>query len=618
MIGSLKLQSSKFVPERTGLFYLANDGSLSPLSVTNSPPQGRTVFFRPGYSHSGLGESVLVYCSPTNGGDVGYAFLTVDGPDRNKHGSSGQGTFVGISSPTTAMAFTPDGSRLATGHKSGTIRLWNMKSNACTLVLRGEFFDAPHQPVNSLNFTDDGTQLVVSHDGMGSRVRVLDTLSVSERSELIEARRDVVAEVRPTVERFASEPNHRSDLEEAMALPNFTDMQRDVARIEMLKRARPLHPTPRSAYFAVRHEKEMHNIHHRWMELAHQRLPADIVESIATLVQAAPALADPESQLALALVMSQSGDHAKAMQTVQSIKDDLVSGRLEAQAESYMAFNTDINSGSNIERRSMHGYYLGTDRLNRITWLLVTEIHSLMQAIRSDQDVDEREWNDLSKELNTLALEMAQEVVEQKPTWGHLKTLGVAEYRNGLYGNAVESIRRSAVLLQEDGRQPDLSNTAILAMAAWQLGEHERARVLLDECRQLSGPRPVRDLGKSDGERFYEEARSLIDGGSCGEHPNTLNSINNMGVLLYMQGKYDEAMPYYVEALEAHRRVLGDEHPDTLSSISNMGLLLKNQGKYEEAMPYYVEALETRRRVLGDEHPDTLKSIESLIELYDA
>jgi tetratricopeptide (TPR) repeat protein len=91
-----------------------------------------------------------------------------------------------------------------------------------------------------------------------------------------------------------------------------------------------------------------------------------------------------------------------------------------------------------------------------------------------------------------------------------------------------------------------------------------------------------------------------------------------MGSLLRKQGKYDEAMPYYVEALETRRRVLGDEHPNTLNSIGNMGNLLYMQGKYEEAMPYYVEALETSRRVLGDEHSSTLWSINALIKLYDA
>ena len=96
------------------------------------------------------------------------------------------------------------------------------------------------------------------------------------------------------------------------------------------------------------------------------------------------------------------------------------------------------------------------------------------------------------------------------------------------------------------------------------------------------------------------------------EHPDTLGSINNMGVLLEAQGKLTEAEQYFREALETRRRALGNEHPETLNSMNNMGTLLHNQGKLIEAEPYYREALETRRRALGDEHPDTLTSMNNI------
>ena len=41
-----------------------------------------------------------------------------------------------------------------------------------------------------------------------------------------------------------------------------------------------------------------------------------------------------------------------------------------------------------------------------------------------------------------------------------------------------------------------------------------------------------------------------------------------MGRLLEDQSRFDEAMPYYTEALEASQRTLGNEHPDTLKIIS--------------------------------------------------
>ncbi len=93
---------------------------------------------------------------------------------------------------------------------------------------------------------------------------------------------------------------------------------------------------------------------------------------------------------------------------------------------------------------------------------------------------------------------------------------------------------------------------------------------------------------------------------------DTLDSINDMGMLLMSMGKYDEALPYCREALEGQRQELGDDHPDTLISINNTGTLLLNMGRISEAEPYFREALETRARILGDDHPHTLTSISNL------
>lgn len=95
------------------------------------------------------------------------------------------------------------------------------------------------------------------------------------------------------------------------------------------------------------------------------------------------------------------------------------------------------------------------------------------------------------------------------------------------------------------------------------------------------------------------------------EHPRTLSSLSDKGLLLRNQGRLAKAESYARQALEARRRVLGDDHPDTLTSISNLGVLLARQGRLAEAESYYREALEGRRGVLGDNHPDTLTSISN-------
>ena len=95
-------------------------------------------------------------------------------------------------------------------------------------------------------------------------------------------------------------------------------------------------------------------------------------------------------------------------------------------------------------------------------------------------------------------------------------------------------------------------------------------------------------------------------------HPDTLESINNLGSLLFDQGKLDEAATLLREALEASRATLGDRHRTTLVSINHLGRLLHVRGKLVETAPLYREALEASRATLGDRHIDTLSSINNL------
>ncbi len=81
---------------------------------------------------------------------------------------------------------------------------------------------------------------------------------------------------------------------------------------------------------------------------------------------------------------------------------------------------------------------------------------------------------------------------------------------------------------------------------------------------------------------------------------------------MWHQGKLTEAEPYFREALEGNRRVLGDDHASTLASNNSIASLLQSQGKLTEAEPYLREALEGCRRVLGDDHASTLASKSNL------
>jgi serine/threonine protein kinase len=95
----------------------------------------------------------------------------------------------------------------------------------------------------------------------------------------------------------------------------------------------------------------------------------------------------------------------------------------------------------------------------------------------------------------------------------------------------------------------------------------------------------------------------------------TLECLSHLAVLLRRRGKLAEAEPLSRRALEGMRRVLGPEHHDTLSAGGNLALLLADLDKVGEAESLYRENLETARRVLGPEHPHTLTVMNSLAAL---
>ena len=58
--------------------------------------------------------------------------------------------------------------------------------------------------------------------------------------------------------------------------------------------------------------------------------------------------------------------------------------------------------------------------------------------------------------------------------------------------------------------------------------------------------------------------------------------------------------------------MLGDRHPQTLVSMNNLGLLLEQRGNLAGAEALWREALQGRREVLGESHPNTVASREGL------
>ncbi len=63
--------------------------------------------------------------------------------------------------------------------------------------------------------------------------------------------------------------------------------------------------------------------------------------------------------------------------------------------------------------------------------------------------------------------------------------------------------------------------------------------------------------------------------------------------------------PLYERTLADRERVLGDDHPDTLNSRNNLATAYRAAGRTAEAIPLLEQTLADYERVLGDSHPRT-------------
>lgn len=111
---------------------------------------------------------------------------------------------------------------------------------------------------------------------------------------------------------------------------------------------------------------------------------------------------------------------------------------------------------------------------------------------------------------------------------------------------------------------------------------------------------------------LFERAYRLRRDQHGADHPDTLNSANNLARDVSALGEYAAAHALDEDTLTRCRAVLGEDHPDTLLSANNLADDLDALGDHASARQLDEHTLELRRRVLGDDHPDTLTSASNL------
>jgi tetratricopeptide (TPR) repeat protein/tRNA A-37 threonylcarbamoyl transferase component Bud32 len=109
------------------------------------------------------------------------------------------------------------------------------------------------------------------------------------------------------------------------------------------------------------------------------------------------------------------------------------------------------------------------------------------------------------------------------------------------------------------------------------------------------------------------EIRRAVEGGDTME---TASSINNLGIYLMYQGRFDEAAAKIEEANAIIRRLGGDQHPELAKGLENLGNVYFRLGQTDKTLELLAEVIEMRRAVLGDDSPQVARGLTNLGAVY--
>jgi serine/threonine protein kinase/tetratricopeptide (TPR) repeat protein len=102
------------------------------------------------------------------------------------------------------------------------------------------------------------------------------------------------------------------------------------------------------------------------------------------------------------------------------------------------------------------------------------------------------------------------------------------------------------------------------------------------------------------------------------DHPETLESCQNLAMSYQDGGRLDRAIPILKDTLSRRGASLGDDHDDTIESMNDLAVAYWEAGRPEEAIPLFEELLPRVRARLGADHPDALTIMDNLAVAYTA
>lgn len=103
-----------------------------------------------------------------------------------------------------------------------------------------------------------------------------------------------------------------------------------------------------------------------------------------------------------------------------------------------------------------------------------------------------------------------------------------------------------------------------------------------------------------------------------GPHPDAsiATTLNNLGRVLCVEGRMEEALQAYFEAFAARVRALGGDHLDVAATAYNIGQTLQQMRNLERALEYYENFMFIATNKLGRSHIDVILALKCMAQIH--
>jgi len=184
---------------------------------------------------------------------------------------------------------------------------------------------------------------------------------------------------------------------------------------------------------------------------------------------------------------------------------------------------------------------------------------------------------------------------ESRHTAKALYELAVTNYGNRLYDHAMEAIRQAAAIYQQN----DLQYISLLGNIYLTIGN-----VLYAQERP------------DDALTSYLECVRILEHVYGPNHPSTIPSYINIGLVYCQAGRYADAIWVYRRAKLLSESILGDERDkqNTAEILHNMGVAHEQLGEYENARSAYKRCLEVREKLFGEKSLEIIPTLNNLAQ----